>query len=212
MDKIIKEIKDSLLSGDTLSYIENYPIKIVHDQNRVKDDAALAALNEIEFFDQNGFSNATHSEKTINFLHANAPEYIQSVSFGVSSKTSYSGFTFSEKYPGDRWKKVVEDEDLQAIIEISNFSSFDDYPAIETELRDIMRSRKEVPLLKKTGFIWIANVAKDHDISNIMRHYFVEKYTSLEVDEKTVFIGWNQQLQNINMRYFVNPPNSQKQL
>lgn len=208
MDKIIEHIKDTLLTGKTLSYIENYPIKIVHDQTRVKEDAVLETLKEIEFFDQEGFSNTTHTDKTIKFLHANAPEYIQSVSFGISTKSTYTSFNFSEKYPQDRWKKIVDDEDLQAIIEVSYFSHFDEEHEIETELRNIMRSRKEVPLLKAKGFIWIADVTDEHDLSKIMKHYFLNNFTSIKTDEKTLFIGWNKQLQNINMRYFVHQPQS----
>ncbi|QOP41014.1 hypothetical protein [Sulfurimonas marina] len=207
MEKIIKYIKETLFSDEDLSYIENYPIKIVHDQTRVKEDNVLETLQEIEFFDQEGFSNDTHTDKTIKFLHTNAPEYIQSVSFGISTKSTYTNFTFSEKYPQDRWKKIIDDEDLQAVIEISYFSDFDEEHEIETVLRDIMRSRKEVPLLKTKSFIWIADVTDNHDLTKIMKHYFQNNFTSMKTDEKTIFIGWNKQLQDINMRSFVFQPN-----
>lgn len=206
MNKIIETIKQTILSGEPLAYLENYPIKIVHEKTRVKDDAVLEILDEIEFFDQDGFSNATHTHQTIRFLQENAPDCIQSVSFGVSHKQTHNTYTFTEKFPHDRWKKIVNDEELQAVIEVSYFSNLDELSTIETKLRDIMRSRKEVPLLKKIGFIWIADVTEELDISKIMHHYFSENFTSIKTEEKTIFIGWNKQLQNINMRYFVYPP------
>lgn len=77
---------------------------------------------------------------------------------------------------------------------------------IETELRNFMRSRKEIPSLKKIAFIWIATVPKTTDITEIMKHYFLEDYEILEESESTTYIGWNECLKDINMRYFVITP------
>lgn len=206
MDEIISLLKSTLKLNPELSFIENYPIKIVHNQGRVKEVEILHYLNSLNFFDQNGFSAHSYQHETIKLLQKNTSTYIQCVSYGISKKQTYETYTFAEKFPHDRWKKIVNDDDLEAIVEISYFSSNTSLQSIETELRNIMRSRKEVPLLKKVGFIWVAYCDKKQDITNIMQHYFLENFRSFSTNNQTVFIGYNEQLQNINMRYFVYNP------
>ncbi len=208
MNDIISILQNTLNINPELSFIEHYPIKIVHEKGRVKEETVLDYLESLNFFDQNGFSAHSYSNEKISDLRENTQNYIQSVSYGISKKQTYESYKFSEKFPHDRWKKIIDDNDLEAVVEISHFSHKSNLQNIETELRDIMRSRKEVPLLKKVGFIWVAYCQKDQDIDNIMQHYFLEKHKSISSEGQIIFIGWSEQLQNINMRYFVYPPNS----
>lgn len=207
MTQIIEEIKQTLNSEQPFKqYIKNYPIKIVHEKTRIQENETLNKLNAINFFDQQGFSAAQYPSDMIDFLLENTPQYIECVSYAVSTKNIYENYVFVEKFPHDKWKKITADENLQAIIEFSKFSTDNSEQEIETQLRNIMRSRKEVPLLKTVAFIWIAEVPKNMDITNILQHYFLQNFTSVTTEKSKFFIAWNEQLQNINMRFFVYPP------
>ncbi|MDH4943658.1 hypothetical protein [Sulfurimonas sp. C5] len=206
MNDIISLLQNTLKLSPELYFIKDYPVKIVHEKGRVNEKQILEYLNSLNFFDPNGLSAHSYDDKTITLLQKDASNYIKSVSYAISKKKIYENYIFAEKFPHDRWKKIVDDDALEAVIEISHFTNEIEPKKIETELRNIMRSRKEVPLLKKVGFIWIAYCDKTQDVSNIMQHYFLENVKSVSTEEQTIFIGYNGELQNINMRYFVYPP------
>ena len=212
VNEIIEDLKKAYASDATLGenstfyYKANYPVKIVHETTRVQDEKLLQTLVSEGFFDENGFSKSSFSEKDIQFLTLNAAKQIQNVSY-VVSQTRFSGnYTFQEKFPHDRWKKIRNTDNLNAVISITAFSSEKDICKIETQLRNIMRSNKEVPALKPIGFVWLAKVPKSVDITPIMQHYFLQNYISFEKNEEQIYIGWNKRLQDINMRYFVCQP------
>ncbi|MEA3434639.1 MAG: hypothetical protein U9R13_08650, partial [Campylobacterota bacterium] len=79
---------------------------------------------------------------------------------------------------------------------------------IESELRDIMRSSKEVPSVKEIGFIWVVTVPGSIDLKRLLKHYFVDKYEIIQKEDQTIYIGWSDTLKEVNMRYFVCPPKS----
>jgi hypothetical protein len=213
MKNIIEDLSKLYIQNKPLSesshfhYKAEYPIKIVHEKSRVKEDEILKKLDEKNFFNADGFSAETYDEKTVDFLRLNAANYIQTLSFAVSKMQFKDTYTFKEKFPHDRWKKIVNHDNLNAVISLAAFDSTNDICQVETALRDIMRSSKEVPALKPIGFVWVATVAKSLEISKVMQHYFLDNFTKIKTDETVTYIGWSEALQNINMRYFVCPPN-----
>jgi hypothetical protein len=199
---------DSLNENSSLYWKENYPIKIVHEENRVKENEILSYLKSINFFNKNGFSPSKYTDELIELLNKKAPNYIQHSTLAVLKNDLNKKYSFKEKFIHDRWKKVVNDNDLQAIVEVSSFDSSKTICEIEIELRDIMRSRKEVPSLKPIGFIWLAKVQKSTDITKILKHYFADNFIKVVKNDEINYIGWNKELQKINMRYFVCIPNN----
>lgn len=216
MQTIIKNIIDALKSKDSLvkylnthsefTWQENYPIAIVHEQSRVKEPKTLEKMDELFFFGDDGFSQDMYTPKMIEFLNKNAPKYIKTASLLCFDAPKEHACTFAEKFTHDKWKKVVNTHDFQATVEISFFNTDKSTMEMETELRDFMRSRKEIPSLKTIGFIWIATVDDSTQITPIMKHYFLDNYTSVTKDNKTTFVGWNACLNDINLRYFVVTP------
>jgi len=216
MKTIIKNLKDALRNNQLVqkylnshsrySWQENYPIAIVHEQTRVKDPALLAKMDDAYFFGDDGFSQEMYTPKGIEFLNTHAPSYIKNASFLCFKGELAHACTFKEKFTHDKWKKVLNTQGFQATIEVSSFSLQDSIKTIETKLRDLMRSRKEIPSLKKIGFVWIAQVPKSTDLTDIMEHYFLENYEVLENEETRTYIAWNKTLNDINLRYFVVTP------
>ncbi|QSZ42235.1 hypothetical protein GJV85_08990 [Sulfurimonas aquatica] len=216
MQTIIQDLKNALKSNQPLeeylnknskyTWQKNYPIAIVHEYTRVKEPDTLAKMNELYFFGDDGFSQDMYTPKMIEFLNMQAPQYIKNASLLCYDGPLEHACTFKEKFPHDKWKKVLNNHNFKATVEISNFDSNASIMEIETELRDFMRSRKEIPSLKKIAFVWIVTLPNTTDITQIMEHYFLDNYASITDENTTTYIGWNEILNNINLRYFVVTP------
>ncbi len=77
-------------------------------------------------------------------------------------------------------------------------------------MRDLMRSSKEIPSLKAIGFVWIVVVPKGYEIDRLLEHYFPEEWMRIEEASHTVYLGWHEKLGEVNMRYFICPPNKKE--
>lgn len=217
MKEIISSIKKVLLLKDEnpITYLnknsqydwqENYPIAIVHEQKRVKEVDLLEKMQDLYFFGDDGFSQEMYTPKMIEFLKLQAPAHIKTASLLCYDGASEHAYTFKEKFTHDKWKKVVNTQNFKATVEVSFFDATKTIKEIETQLRDLMRSRKEIPALKKIAFVWVAEVDKATDIKDIIQHYFINNYAILEEDDTRTYIAWNECLNDINLRYFVVNP------
>ena len=216
MKKIISDIHNALQnSRKTLEFLKknskwywvgNYPIAIINEKIRVKDEESLKKLNEINFFDTQGFSKNSYTKEEITYLRENIPSAMKSAYLLCLKKQSTDSYNFIEKFQHDRWKKVTDDDNFEAFVESSKFVDSDTSQTIETELRDIMRSRKEIPSLKNIGFVWVVTLPITTKVEDILNHYFLDNHIYIEKGRKIVYIAWADKLAEINMRYFVNPP------
>ncbi len=217
MKKIISDIHNGIQnSRKTIEFLQNnskwtwigdYPVSVVNEVTRVKDEATLKQLEAINFFDENGFSKHSYTKDETKHLKKNAPTAIKTAYLLCLKKQRSGDFNFLEKFPHDRWKKVTDEEDnFEALVEFSKFTTDDDSKTIETALRDIMRSSKEIPSLKRIGFVWIVTLPKTTNIVDILEHYFGDNHIFVEAGRKITYIAWGDTLANINMRYFVNTP------
>lgn len=217
MTKIIEELKDTLKTNKPLieglnlkssfSWQENYPVAVVHESVRIKEKDIVESLIDKELLNSNGFSPNEYTNETISLLDSCAPKYIKKVSIMCVTGEAHTSYSFKEKRPHDYWKKVENPGSFQAVIELSNYDKNKDICQIESELRDIMRSSKEVPSVKGIGFIWVATVPGSIDLNKLLKHYFMEKNEIIEKEDQTIYIGWSDTLGEVNMRYFVCPPN-----
>ena len=216
MKKIISDIHNAIQnSRKTIEFLTknsswtwnaNYPIAVVNEITRIKDEESLKKLEQISFFDSQGFSKNTYSQKEIDYLAQNVPTAIKTAYCLCLKKQADANYSFKEKFQHDRWKKVTDEGNFEAFLASSKFDDADTSVTIETALRDIMRSTKEIPSLKRIGFVWIVTLPKTTYIQDILEHYFSDNHIYVEKGRKITYIAWGDKLADINMRYFVNTP------
>ncbi len=217
MKKIISDIHNGiqnsrktvefLQKNSKWTWIGNYPTAVVNEINRIIDTESLAKLQKINFFNEEGFSKNTYAKDEIKYLRENVPEAIKTSYCVCLKEQTTPEYNFVEKFQHDRWKKVTDEKyNLEAFVETSKFTTEDTSTIIETELRDIMRSSKEIPSLKDIGFVWIVTLPKTIKVEDILEHYFGDNHIFVEAGRKITYIAWGDRLGSINMRYFVNTP------
>lgn len=215
MQKIIDELEQALKNGgsllaklqesSSLYWQEEYPVAVVHEKVRIKEVKTLKLMEERGYFDTEDKTAHTYTEKDIEFLKTEAGDYVKTVSLLGKKKEQEEGYVFAEKYPHDYWKKIENRSEFQVVVERSKYDK-ETLCEIEANLRDIMRSSKEVPSVKAIGFIWIAKVPRETELEKILKHYFLRNYLSIESGENKIYMGWSPTLKEVNMRYFVCPP------
>lgn len=216
MKKIISDIHNGvqnsrktiefLQQNSSWTWIGEYPTAVVNEVNRIKDDESLEKLQAINFFNEEGFSKNSYSKEEIKHLRENIPSAIKTSYCLCLKAKQENDYTFSEKFEHDKWKKVQDEGNFEAFVETSKFDDSEGSVVIETELRDIMRSSKEIPSLKAIGFVWIVTVPNTTKIEDILEHYFGDNHIYVQMGRKTTYIAWGDRLADINMRYFVNTP------
>lgn len=216
MKKIISDIHNALQnSRKTIEFLKknsawtwvgDYPIAIVNEITRVEDEESLKKLNAINFFDAEGFSKNSYPKEEIKYLIENVPSSVKTAYLLCLKKKPTDDYNFVAKFKHDSWKKVTDEDNFEALVESSKFIDTDNSESMESELRDIMRSRKEIPSLKAIGFVWVVTLPINTEIEDILHHYFLDNHIFIERGRKIVYIAWADKLADINMRYFVNSP------
>ena len=186
---------------------KQYPVALVHEAIRIKEEEALNYFKIHHLLDDEGFTPKEYLCDILTDISLQTPKYIQNVGFMLSSTKNVPHPTFFNKFKHDYWKKISSVEGLEAVMDISTLTSSTSACEAEESLRSIIRKRKEVHQLKKIAFVWIVEVmGKNSHIETVMKHYFESDTMVVINEEKTYYIGWSSPLQNINMRYFVCPP------
>jgi len=216
MRTLIKTLKNALAqpdtfmknlrSGEEFYFREKYQVAVVHHQKRIKEEEIASCLKNEGFLDADGYTLNDYDEKMLTTFGSCAAEYLKKVSLMCFSNEAKEMYTFQEKLPGDYWKKIVNPGNFEAVIEYSEYKDGEDICKVEFELRELMRSSKEVPSLKVLPYVWVARVSEGINISKIMQHYFGDDFELMEGNNEIVAIGWSKTLQEVNMRYFVCPP------
>ncbi len=187
--------------------VKDYPVAIVHDQKRIKEENALQYFKKNYLLDEDGFSYDEYPKDDLERIATYAPKYIQNVGFMLATTKDVPEPTFFNKFKGDYWKKIQSTEGLEAVIDISSLTVESTDCEAEDALRAIIRKRKEVHQLKKITFVWIVEInGENENIPTVMKHYFEDSTMVVKNARKTYYMGWSDPLQDINMRYFVCPP------
>ena len=184
------------------AWSEHYPVAVVHVKRRIDDEKVVSWMEGEGMLDKDGFTPQAYSDDMISQIRTYAPAYLKEVSMMCLEGSNKTPYLFKEKRPHDYWKKIEDPGNLKAVVEISHYEK-EDICQIESDLRDLMRSSKEVPVLKELGFVWVVSVPLD--IEKLLKHYFPEKYKKITKHGYTVYIGWSDRLNEVNMRYFVCP-------
>ena len=195
-----KDFIPNLQNSDIL-WETNYPIAIVHSLSRFKNKDDANFFQEHKLFDENGHTPSTYNEDTLELIQNNAPSSIKRAGLLALKKESPSTLRYQEKRPNDFWKKIQDVEHILSSFDYDIFEPEDDICKVEFQLREVIRSYKEVHAFKTKGFIWMAVTKKD--VSKEFKHYFGHNYTLVD---GSYHIGWSETLKDINMRYFVCPP------
>ena len=186
---------------------KDYPVAVVHETSRIKEENALAYFKENYLLDDEGLTYQEYPRDDLTNISLYAPKYIQNVGFMLSTTKDVPHPTFFNKFKHDYWKKITSVEGLEAVIDISALSSTTSDCEAEDALRAIIRKRKEVHQLKKIAFVWVVEInGQNIHIETVMKHYFEADTMSVKNGGKTYYVGWSIPLQSINMRYFVCPP------
>lgn len=180
-------------------WIKNYPLAVIHSIKRAKSEMTTVHFREL--VGKDGITPKSYTDETLMKLSTNTPESFQYADFIALKGDDYPQIEFMEKNENDFWKKIQNVDHIESTFDYIEFTSSEDDSVIEFKLREIIRKRKEVHALKEVGFIWMA--VSENDASKVFQHYFGENY--IHVDK--FYIGWSEKLKDINMRYFVYPPN-----
>jgi len=216
MKKIISDIHNAvqnsrktiefLIQNSSWRWMPDYPICVVNEITRIKDEESLKSLQAINFFNSEGFSKNEYTKKELDYLHSNISSAIKTAYCLCLKETQETNYVFAPKFEHDKWKKVQDQGNFEALLEYSKFIDTHTSVEIETTLRDIMRSAKEIPSLKAIGFAWIVTLPKTTKITDILEHYFLDNHIYVEQGRKITYIAWSDRLADINMRHFVNTP------
>lgn len=186
---------------------KDYPVAVVHESKRIKEENALKYFKENYLLDEEGLTQEEYPRDDLTRLSSYTPKYIQNVGFMLATTKDMPHPTFFNKFKHDYWKKIQTVEGLEAVIDISALTPETNTCEAEAALRAIIRKRKEVHQLKKIAFTWIVEInGENSHIETVMKHYFENDTSILKNGRKTYYMGWSAPLQNINMRYFVCPP------
>ncbi len=216
MKKLIEILKESIGKEDDFMaalaqnrdycWQREYPVAVVHEARRVKENEIKERLQEKAFFNEAGYTPSSWSADRIEELKSLAPQYVKSVSVLVHKGNPHGFFLFQEKRARDYWKKVSDDGSFVATVEYSRYASGSDICQIEADLRDLMRSSKEVPSLKEIGYIWVVEAPMDLELDRVLAHYYQKDWMMVIGKQKIVYIGWHERLGSVDMRHFVCPP------
>jgi hypothetical protein len=124
----------------------------------------------------------------------------------VSTTLNSDEPTFQVKREKDFWKKLEPRDGYKAVVEFSSIAPDTSMAVIEKLGRDLMRSRKEVPTVANLGFVWVVRVSPIDNLDAIFQLYFKEDYITLSQDEAKYYIGWSENLKEMDMRNFVCDP------
>jgi hypothetical protein len=203
----IKKSLHILFSRTPYGCEKDYPVAIVHEMMRIKEENALQYFKENYLLDEEGFTHEDYPRSDLINLSLDMPAYIQNVGFILATTKDVPHPTFFNKFKHDYWKKITSSKGLEACIDISALTPTTTQCEAESTLRAIIRKRKEVHQLKKIAFIWIVEIKKSNaQIEPVMKHYFEENTMIVKNAGKIFYVGWITPLQKINMRYFVCPP------
>ena len=187
--------------------VKDYPVAIVHEAKRIKEEDALAYFKNNYLLDEEGTTYKEYPLDDLERISINTPKYIQNVGFMLASTKEIPHPTFANKFKHDYWKKIQSVEGLEAVVDISALTPTSSACEAENALRAIIRKRKEVHQLKKITFVWIVEITGENPhIDTVMKHYFEEDVMTVKNGRKTYYVDWSTPLQDINMRYFVCPP------
>ena len=63
-----------------------------------------------------------------------------------------------------------------ATLEYSRYGPGTDICRIETDLRNLMRSSKEVPSLKEIGYIWVGEAPMELELDMVLTQYYQKNW------------------------------------
>ncbi|HIC43776.1 MAG TPA: hypothetical protein EYO73_05670 [Sulfurimonas sp.] len=181
-----------------MSFKKDFLVAYIHSQTRMKDKETKAAF--VKLLDEEGFTPTSLSKDELSFIKNNFPHLQQSVSYMCLKKDSKEEQKYKNKHTNDFWKKIQNVENMQAVFDISKKSN-EKLCEAEFTLREVIRKRKEVHLLKGLGYIYL--VESSEDISKLFEHYFGKNYIC--INDK-YYLAYAKTLKEINMRYFVCEP------
>jgi len=113
------DVKKSLHNRTDYGCEKDYPVAIVHEAKRIKEDDALQYFKTNYLLDEDDFSFDEYPKDDLANISYHAPKYIQTVNFMLATTKEVPHPTFYNKLKGDYWKKIQSVEGLEAVIDLS---------------------------------------------------------------------------------------------
>ena len=181
-----------------MSFKKDFLVAYVHSKMRLKDEKTQEAFKS--FLDENGHTPTSLTKEEHLFIKNNYPHLLQSVSYMCLLKQSKEEMVYKNKYSNDFWKKIQDVDSVKAVFDIAKVSNQSLCEA-EFSMREVIRKRKEVHLLKGLGYIYL--MQSSQNLSGLCEHYFGNKYLCIN---DTYYLAYAKSLKEINMRYFLCQP------
>ncbi len=201
--------RESLDIDSCLHWKTDFPVGVIHHKQRM-DASAQAYFAEKSLLDAEGYTPNIYTIETLNALKTDVPQALKRV-WALCHEKECDLFRYEPKYPDDKWKKLVDTFGIRGVVTLSLYDETMTPCLAESQLRDLMRSCKEVPSLKTVPFVWMAVLPSDKEVGAVLRHYFGDCYIDIEKGTSHICIGWHERLGEVNMRHFVCPPSKEKQ-
>jgi len=200
-----KEAFLTMLDVDShLHWKKHFPVAVLHHKSRM-EASVIALFEEEKLLHDDGFTVQSYDTNVLKALCKEAPNAFKQVD-ALCMSTTHDSYLYEPKRLGDKWKKLVDEGSFKAIVEVSVYDEETDICQIETQLRNLMRSSKEVPSLKQIGFVWVASLIASQEIATLLSHYFGNCFFEVEHENTHTYIGWSETLGSVDMRHFICPP------
>jgi hypothetical protein len=216
-------LADHLAKRDsTAVWKQDYPISVVHDCRRIKVQGQAAALEGKGLVAHDGLTPQEWSGAMLEDYEATGSP-MQTVDMAVLQPAeTVRPLSFMPKRPQDYWKRLVDVDDLNAVISFGIMSAASAETAfidkqlmesangqwyVESDLRDAMRSKKENGALRPKPFIWVgivdgASLVDCAHVETLAGHYFGEAVLSGSGAGFSYVIGYSESLEAISLRKF----------
>ena len=204
-EEMIDMLVNHLPTNGKYRWEKNFPIAIVHSQERIKEKELQKKFLEQGVLDTQGFTTSKITRSVCSQIAISSPQYIQQVDimvFNIHEQDDTVEFT--PKRPQDFWKKLASSDGMEAMVEMEYFDELNS-SKIEFKLREVIRKRKENGALKDVGFIWIAAVGDSVVAQGVFEHYFHQNQCQIKVSDEgncSYWIGWSSTLRELSMRTF----------
>ena len=193
----------------------DYIIAFIHDSQKIKEPEILEILKQHDLLQTEGLlikhttTRDDLNEEELALLKAHAPAYLQSIDYLITKTKEKPLPAYTHKYRHDRWKKLASAENIEAVID--TFKSDDDMniQACETYFRNTVRKRKEIHALRKTAYAWLVQTSSSltqEGFKKVAEHYFPDTHAFYTIDDTHYILAWKDQLETLNMRHFICPP------
>lgn len=220
-EKVLADIEASLVALSTCQIKKHFIVGLVNKKEKIDNKELLTTLDDVGYFSSEAY-RTTLNEKKLQALRERSQSYFQTVDFALFLEhVNLENLDYKAKRRDDYWRRIVKMEASLGVVTVHLINaaelqekniehdlntSANGQWVLESDLRDAIRSKKESSALKDIPFVWIGIVLKsdfnEKNLKQLCQHYFEKNFVRVESENCVSFMGFNEKLSDINMRYF----------